>query len=101
MSLVAREAGLSKGGLLHHFATRNDLIWIADLVPKFDPAASTQERTTQSAAFVVRHRADGTLLGFFVAQDSDALPAGAMLNGRLDWKLLKHDAKRLLQAFGS
>lgn len=26
LSLVAHEAGLSKGGLLHHFATKNDLI---------------------------------------------------------------------------
>ena len=26
LNLVAREAGLSKGGLLHHFATKNELI---------------------------------------------------------------------------
>jgi AcrR family transcriptional regulator len=140
LSLVAHEAGLSKGGLLHHFATKNDLIramleyyaatreggpaggssvsapeldpfavalliaaadnpaliepfsarlrpdepgltsrsettspLVGNLVAKFNLAAPLHERRTESAAFVVRHRADETLLGLFAAQNIDAL----------------------------
>lgn len=142
LSLVAHEAGLSKGGLLHHFATKNDLIramlehyaatreggplqaggssfsapeldpfavalliaaadnpaliepfrarlrpdepgltsrsettspLVGDLAAKFNLAAPIHERKTESAAFVVRHRADETLLGLFAAQNIDAL----------------------------
>jgi AcrR family transcriptional regulator len=138
LSLVAHEAGLSKGGLLHHFATKNDLIRamlehyaatreggpaggssvsapeldpfavalliaaadnpvliepfrsrlrpdepgltnhapiVGNLVAKFNLAAPTpaHQRRTESAAFVVRHRADETLLGLFAAQNIDAL----------------------------
>lgn len=147
LNLVASDAGLSKGGLLYHFATKNDLIramlehyadaaarhalppqlgganstpsdldrfvvavlvaaadnpvlleplsmqlrsdefdltgrsesmpghlrLIADLVAKFNLATPAHKKRPKNEAFVVRHRADETLLGLFVAQDVDTL----------------------------
>jgi multidrug efflux pump len=53
LSLVVREAGLSKGGLLHHLATKNALIrgmlaFYADRTPQ------TPGSTTQTSALAIR-----------------------------------------------